>query len=316
MDHRQRYNEEEEARSRGRQGDDSRYADRSWRDQGDGRYSSSPRSDREDRYDEPYGNPGREDPRWSNGRIYTDSRYGGDGRSVSGGPSRFGSDDRSERYGGDGQSSGRAESRVGNGRGRERDIERWEGEGGSGTQHQSQWNSPSSSHYGYGGRTQGWGSSMGSSFGNQSGSQYGGQQGGSQFGGGRSSGQQEPEGGQPNYSGRGPKDYQRSDERIREEISDRLTDDHRIDATEISIQVSSGQVTLSGTVMDRDQKRQAEDMAERISGVREVTNNIRVSRQQDEQQGQQSASSRSGSSGSSTSGSSQPGTGKGRTSNM
>ena len=82
------------------------------------------------------------------------------------------------------------------------------------------------------------------------------------------------------FRGRGPKDYQRSDERIREEVCDRMTDDDRLDATDITIQVKQGEVTLSGTVTDRDQKRRAEDMAEGISGVRDVTNNIRIAREQ------------------------------------
>jgi hypothetical protein len=82
------------------------------------------------------------------------------------------------------------------------------------------------------------------------------------------------------FAGRGPKDYQRSDERIREEICDRMTDDDGLDASEVAIQVKQGEVTLSGTVTSRDQKRRAEDLAEGISGVREVTNNIRVAREQ------------------------------------
>lgn len=82
------------------------------------------------------------------------------------------------------------------------------------------------------------------------------------------------------FRGRGPKDYQRSDERIREEISDRMTDDDNLDASDITIQVKQGEVALIGTVTTRDQKRRAEDLAESISGVREVTNNIRVAREQ------------------------------------
>ena len=82
------------------------------------------------------------------------------------------------------------------------------------------------------------------------------------------------------FAGRGPKDYQRSDERIREEVSDRMTDDDSLDASDITVQVRQGEVTLAGSVTSRDQKRRAEDMAESISGVREVTNNIRVAREQ------------------------------------
>ena len=86
--------------------------------------------------------------------------------------------------------------------------------------------------------------------------------------------------GRTGFAGRGPKDYQRSDERIREEICDRMTDDDSLDATELTIQVKQGEVSLAGSVASRDQKRRAEDLAESISGVREVTNNIRIAREQ------------------------------------
>jgi hypothetical protein len=81
------------------------------------------------------------------------------------------------------------------------------------------------------------------------------------------------------YAGRGPKDYRRSDDRVREEICDCMTDDPLLDASEISVQVSEGVVTLNGTVTSREQKRRAEDVAERISGVKDVTNQLRVARE-------------------------------------
>jgi osmotically-inducible protein OsmY len=80
-----------------------------------------------------------------------------------------------------------------------------------------------------------------------------------------------------NYSGRGPKGYRRSDERIREEICDRLTDDWRVDASEVEINVNNGQVTLTGSVQSREEKRKAEDLVESIPGVHDVHNNLRVS---------------------------------------
>ena len=83
----------------------------------------------------------------------------------------------------------------------------------------------------------------------------------------------------PNFAGRGPKDYQRSDDRIREEICDCMTDDPLLDASEIAIDVKQGEVTLTGSVTSRDQKRRAEDVAERISGVKDVTNQLRVTRE-------------------------------------
>jgi len=82
----------------------------------------------------------------------------------------------------------------------------------------------------------------------------------------------------PHYVGRGPKGYKRPDDRIREEICDRMTEDPMLDASEIEVEVIDGEVTLSGSVMSRDQKRRAEDVAEHISGVRDVTNHLRVTR--------------------------------------
>lgn len=83
-------------------------------------------------------------------------------------------------------------------------------------------------------------------------------------------------GGQPSQRGRGPQSYRRSDERIREEVCDLLTDDDLIDATEIEVRVDQGEVTLSGTVSDRMCKRAAEDLADAVSGVHNVRNELRV----------------------------------------
>lgn len=78
------------------------------------------------------------------------------------------------------------------------------------------------------------------------------------------------------HKGKGPRGYVRSDERIREEINDKLTDEWRVDATDIEVQVARGEVTLTGFVSDRYQKRRAEDVAEHVSGVRHIENRIKV----------------------------------------
>ena len=78
------------------------------------------------------------------------------------------------------------------------------------------------------------------------------------------------------HSGKGPKGYARSDDRIRDDINDRLTYDRHIDASHISVEVKDGEVTLSGTITSRMDKRHAEDLAEDISGVKHVQNNLRV----------------------------------------
>jgi hypothetical protein len=82
--------------------------------------------------------------------------------------------------------------------------------------------------------------------------------------------------GQQGHAGRGPKGYKRSDDRIHEEICERLTRDPRIDATEIEIKVKNGEVTLTGTVYERRFKHMAEDAADSVSGVKDVHNQIKV----------------------------------------
>jgi osmotically-inducible protein OsmY len=78
------------------------------------------------------------------------------------------------------------------------------------------------------------------------------------------------------HRGRGPRGYRRSDERIREEVCECLTDDVFIDASDIEVTVQNGEVMLTGEVASRQQKRHAEDLIESISGVRDVLNNLRV----------------------------------------
>jgi osmotically-inducible protein OsmY len=79
------------------------------------------------------------------------------------------------------------------------------------------------------------------------------------------------------YSGRGPRGYRRSAERIREDVNERLTDDPFLDATNIEVSVDNGIVTLTGTVDNRNDKRRAEDVAESVAGVSDVLNQLRVS---------------------------------------
>jgi osmotically-inducible protein OsmY len=76
--------------------------------------------------------------------------------------------------------------------------------------------------------------------------------------------------------GRGPRGYRRSDDRIEEDINDRLTDDPYLDASDIEVSVKDRDVILSGLVDRRQDKRRAEDLAELVSGVANVQNNLRV----------------------------------------
>ncbi|MFC0008345.1 BON domain-containing protein [Devosia nitrariae] len=44
----------------------------------------------------------------------------------------------------------------------------------------------------------------------------------------------------------------------------------------MSVNVRDGEVTLNGSVHSREDKRRAEDLADDVSGVRNVQNNLRV----------------------------------------
>ena len=89
------------------------------------------------------------------------------------------------------------------------------------------------------------------------------------------------------HAGRGPSDYRRDDERIREDVCDELTDDSHLDATHIQVKVENGEVTLTGTVTSREQKRRAEDIAEGARGVSDVRNELRVRNESQSQSGSQ-----------------------------
>jgi len=76
--------------------------------------------------------------------------------------------------------------------------------------------------------------------------------------------------------GLGPKGYKRSDDRISDDAHQRLTDDLWLDATQIDLTVSGGELTLTGTVDSREAKHRAERLVEDLSGVTHVQNNLRV----------------------------------------
>jgi osmotically-inducible protein OsmY len=80
-----------------------------------------------------------------------------------------------------------------------------------------------------------------------------------------------------NYRGRGPRNGQRSDARIEDDVCLALTEHPGIDATEVEVQVQHGEVLLRGTVVDRATRRLAEDVAASCRGVHDVHNTLRIS---------------------------------------
>jgi osmotically-inducible protein OsmY len=81
---------------------------------------------------------------------------------------------------------------------------------------------------------------------------------------------------QGGHRGKGPRNYHRSEDRIKEDICDRLTEDDMLDATDIDVEVHADEVVLTGTVNNRMQKHRAEDLVESVSGVHNVENRLRV----------------------------------------
>jgi hypothetical protein len=94
-------------------------------------------------------------------------------------------------------------------------------------------------------------------------------------------------GGQDSHVGRGtfpqpataraPKGWTRSDDRILDDVVDRLTRDPDVDVSEVTVQVQQGRAVLEGTVPHRAIKHRIEDLVDGCAGVREIDNRIRVS---------------------------------------
>jgi hypothetical protein len=207
---------------------------------------------------------------WREGGYERGQRYAGEGRETSGGWQRggfggaYGGSDRgAEEYG-----------RRGGSWGEGRRSEGWSGEGRD---------------YGRGGGGSMFGRYRDDEFGGEIG--WGGDEGYGRgrgmAGGGERWGR---ESGGAGHRGKGPRGYQRSDDRIREDISDRLSDDDNIDASNLEIRVENGQVTLTGEVDSKFAKRRAEDIAEEVSGVSDVQNNLRLRRETSAAAGRQQGS--------------------------
>jgi hypothetical protein len=187
------------------------------------------------------------------GSSWSDYRGGG-ARGFGGYGSQSGS------YGGS-QSGGSGSRRFGAGsRGEAGRGEAWDRSG-------SEWagGEGSSGGYGYGG-------SYGRSYGGASG-----------VGGSWRSPAQGTQGGQPRSDRRKrtPKGYTRSDERIREDICDRLSESYT-ECEEVTVTVTNGEVVLSGRAPSGETRREIERIAEDVTGVKDVTNQIRTRREQGE----------------------------------
>jgi osmotically-inducible protein OsmY len=80
----------------------------------------------------------------------------------------------------------------------------------------------------------------------------------------------------PVHYGKGPRGYQRSDERIKEDVNEILYENPYIDASNIEVQVENGVVTLTGAVENGQLRRLSEECIECIPGVKDVDNRLRA----------------------------------------
>ena len=211
--------------------------------------------------------------RYGQSRSGYEMGYGGPGGYGPQSPSQFTSQrDFGRGYGGDDYRQGASAGTYGRSepyRSQSRGMPTWEsdrslqGEGLSQRSH----GQPSYGQYG----DQGRGESQGSQ--DQGRFYYGSSYGSSSRGGEQLHG----------FRGHGPKNYTRSDERIREDLCERLSDADEIDASNLTVAVNQGVATLEGEVPHRSMKHWAEDLAESCSGVRDVDNRLRVRGQESRQ---------------------------------
>ncbi|HET7539043.1 MAG TPA: BON domain-containing protein [Polyangiaceae bacterium] len=205
-----------------------------------------------------------DEDRFASERYASDRGYGREERPYRGSGRDFGGN----RAGGDLSGFG-AQGRYGNWDTSDRDQAPFRPGAGSYGSSSGSYGSGSGS---YGSGSYGSGLSGSGSYGSGSGS-YG----SSSYGSGSyGSGSYGSSGRYGSYSGRGPKGYTRSDDRIREDVCERLSENDEVDASEIEVQVQDRKVTLTGSVENRRMKHIAEDLAEAVSGVDDVDNRITV----------------------------------------
>ena len=80
------------------------------------------------------------------------------------------------------------------------------------------------------------------------------------------------------YARQGPKGYSRGDDRIREDVCERLYHADDVDVSDVSVEVSGGTVKLEGTVPERWMKYRIEDICDRAAGVADIENRVRLVR--------------------------------------
>lgn len=77
-------------------------------------------------------------------------------------------------------------------------------------------------------------------------------------------------------AGKGPRGWNLRDDRLVEEVSDRLMEDRLLDARGVEVSANAGVVTLAGEVPGASDVAHAEMLARQTAGVIQVVNQLRV----------------------------------------
>lgn len=78
------------------------------------------------------------------------------------------------------------------------------------------------------------------------------------------------------HAGKGPRGWTLRDERLIEEVSDRLMDDRLLDARQVEVSANAGVITLAGQVPGASDAAHAEMLARQAPGVTGVVNRLQV----------------------------------------
>jgi osmotically-inducible protein OsmY len=78
------------------------------------------------------------------------------------------------------------------------------------------------------------------------------------------------------HVGKGPRGWTLRDDRLIEEVSDRLMEDRLLDARHVQVSANAGVVTLSGDVPGPSDVAHAEMLARQSPGVIQVVNGLQV----------------------------------------
>ncbi len=78
------------------------------------------------------------------------------------------------------------------------------------------------------------------------------------------------------HKGEGPQSHLDPDARIVDDVSRRLTEDDRVNASKVEVLARAGEVTLNGTVTTSAERARAEELAAAVAGVNQVQNKLLV----------------------------------------